>query len=164
MFASCPGKCIRTTGLCAAAVVTDTSWTFEPGSIALCVVLSGVYVMRWRTVRKEHPEAPERGAPVWRLLLFAAGIATIVVALMSPFDRLAEQLFAMHMVQHVLLLDIAPILLIGGLTKLILRPLTPRLRRLELSVGPLASPIFAVIAYVALMWIWHLPAFYDAAL
>lgn len=127
-------------------------------------MLSVTYVVRWRAVRKANPEAPERGAPVWRLLLFAAGIATIVVALMSPIDRLAEQLFAMHMVQHVLLLDIAPILLIGGLTKLILRPVTPRLHRLELSIGPFASPIFAVVAYVLLMWMWHLPAFYDAAL
>jgi cytochrome c oxidase assembly factor CtaG len=144
--------------------VTDTSWTFEPGSIALCVTLTAAYVMRWRAVRKEHPEAPERGAPVSRLLVFALGIVTIVVALMSPVDALAEQLFAMHMAQHVLLLDIAPILLILGLTKMILRPLTPGLHRLELSVGPLASPIVAVIAYVGLMWMWHLPSFYDAAL
>lgn len=144
--------------------MTDASWTFEPGSIALCAVLTGAYVLRWRAVRHAHPEATNRGAPAWRLLVFASGIVTIVIALMSPVDRLAEQLFAMHMVQHVLLLDIAPILLILGLTKLILRPLTPRLHRLELSVGPLASPIFAVVAYVALMWIWHLPAFYDAAL
>ena len=144
-------------------MVTDTSWTFEPGSIALCVVLVIAYAIRWRAARKSSPN-PERAAPVWKAWVFGAGILTMVIALMSPIDRLAEQIFAMHMVQHVLLLDIAPILLILGLTKMILRPITPRLHRLELAVGPLASPIFAVVAYVALMWLWHIPAAYDAAL
>jgi putative membrane protein len=70
----------------------------------------------------------------------------------------------MHMVQHVLLLDIAPILLIVSLTKVILRPATPRLARVERGAGPLAHPAFAVVLYVAVMWTWHVPALYDAAL
>jgi putative membrane protein len=79
-------------------------------------------------------------------------------------DRLSSQLFVMHMVQHVLLLDLAPILMILGLTKVILRPVTRRLTRLERAAGPLAHPAFAVFLYVAVMWTWHIPALYDAAL
>ena len=45
-----------------------------------------------------------------------------MIALISPIDRLAEQSFTMHMVQHVLLLDLVPIGLILGLTKVLLRP------------------------------------------
>ena len=70
----------------------------------------------------------------------------------------------MHMAQHILLLDVAPILLILGLTKVILRPATRRLQRLERAAGPLGHPAAAVVLYVAVMWGWHIPALYDAAL
>jgi len=105
-----------------------------------------------------------RAAPGWRLLVFAGGLLTLVAALVSPIDRLGEQAFVMHMVQHILLLDVAPILLILGLTKVILRPATRRLQRLERAAGPLGHPAAAVVLYVAVMWVWHIPALYDAAL
>jgi putative membrane protein len=70
----------------------------------------------------------------------------------------------MHMLQHILLLDVAPILFVVSLTKVILRPATRRLQRLERAAGPLAHPAFAVVLYVAAMWGWHIPALYDAAL
>ncbi|MDX6724007.1 MAG: putative rane protein [Solirubrobacteraceae bacterium] len=139
----------------------DTSWTFEPGAILLIVVLTGAYVARWRRVRSTEGA---RGAPVVRLLSFLGGVLALTIALISPVDRLAEQAFTMHMVQHVLLLDIAPIGLICGLTKVILRPVTRRLQRLEQAAGPIGHPIFAVVLYVGLMWLWHVPALYDAAL
>ena len=97
-------------------------------------------------------------------MAFAGGLLTLVAALVSPIDRLGEQAFVMHMAQHILLLDIAPILLILGLTKVILRPATKRLQRLERAAGPLAHPAAAVVLYVAVMWVWHIPALYDAAL
>ena len=70
----------------------------------------------------------------------------------------------MHMTQHILLLDIAPILLILGLNKVLLRPATRRLHTIERKAGFLAHPAFAVFAYVGFMWLWHVPALYDAAL
>jgi cytochrome c oxidase assembly factor CtaG len=70
----------------------------------------------------------------------------------------------MHMVQHILLLDIAPILIILGLTKVLLRPVTRRVQVIERRAGVLAHPAFAVIAYAGFMWLWHVPALYDAAL
>jgi cytochrome c oxidase assembly factor CtaG len=88
----------------------------------------------------------------------------VLVALCSPVDRLAEQLFFMHMVQHLLLLDLAPILVILGLTRIILRPLTRRLMRLEQAAGPLAHPVFAIFLYAGFMLLWHVPAMYDLAL
>jgi cytochrome c oxidase assembly factor CtaG len=68
------------------------------------------------------------------------------------------------MVQHVVLLDLVPILLFAGLTKALLRPLTRRLHHLEERVGPIALPAFAVVLYCAVMYAWHVPALYDAAL
>ncbi len=136
------------------AAAPDASWSFVPGAIAVVLVLTVLYVRRWREVR----------ASVWRLLSFLGGMALVLVALVSPVDRLAEQLFFMHMVQHLLLLDLAPILILLGLTRKLLRPLTRRLIRLEQAVGPLAHPAFAIAAYVVVMWLWHVPALYDAAL
>ena len=139
----------------------DTSWTFDPGPLALMALATWAYVTRWRRARADAGPAAADG---WRLASFLAGIAIIAAALVSPVDRLAEQAFVMHMVQHVLLLDVASILLILGSTKVILRPATRRLKRVEDAAGPLAHPAFAVAAYVGIMWVWHVPALYDAAL
>ena len=65
---------------------------------------------------------------------------TILVALVSPVDGLAPHLLVIHMVQHVLLLDIAPILLILGLNKGLLRPVTRRLTVIEARAGVLGDP------------------------
>ena len=142
-------------------MAADASWTFDPGAVALIGLAAAVYVPRWRRVRRTHGA---RGAPVGRLLAFAGGVTALIVALISPIDRLGEQLFVMHMAQHILLLDIVPILFIVSLTKVIMRPATRRLNRLERAAGPLAHPAFAVFLYVAVMWGWHVPAMYDAAL
>jgi cytochrome c oxidase assembly factor CtaG len=64
----------------------------------------------------------------------------------------------------VILLDVVPICLILGLTKIILRPATRRLQALERALGPLMHPAVAVVLYIAVMWVWHVPALYDAAL
>jgi putative membrane protein len=142
-------------------VAADASWTFDPGAIALVGLAAALYVPRWRRVRVKYGA---RGAPIGRLVAFIGGVVTLVAALISPIDRLGEQAFSMHMVQHILLLDIAPILFILSLTKVILRPATRRLQRLEHAAGPLAHPVFAVALYVAVMWAWHVPSLYDAAL
>ena len=68
------------------------------------------------------------------------------------------------MVQHLLFADIVPILLICAFTRTLLRPVTRRVQRIEQAVGPLAHPVFGVVAYVGAMWIWHIPPLYDAAL
>lgn len=139
----------------------DASWTLAPGPILLVALLGALYLPRWRRVRREAGPA---AAPIWRLCSFVLGLACLIAALVSPVDRLAEQAFTMHMAQHVLLIDIVPITLIAGLTKVILRPLTRRLTALERALGPLMHPAAAVSLYIAVMWVWHVPALYDAAL
>jgi putative membrane protein len=67
------------------------------------------------------------------------------------------------MVQHLLIADVAAILLTLGLTRHILRPATRRIHRIERAAGPFASPWFGVVAYVGVMWFWHVPTIYDAA-
>jgi cytochrome c oxidase assembly factor CtaG len=139
----------------------SATWTFDPGPILLLGTVTVAYVVRWRAARRE---AGTRAAPPWRLFTFLSGIACAAAALISPIDALAEKLFVMHMVQHVLLLDAAAVLCILGLTKVILRPITRRVQRLEQAAGPLGHPVFAIVFYVGAMWLWHVPALYDAAL
>jgi cytochrome c oxidase assembly factor CtaG len=142
------------------AVSVDTSWTFAP---LVLISLAGyliVYVLRWRTSRRE---GGPRAASGWRLAAWCGGIAALFVALISPVDILGEQFASMHMVQHLLIADIAAILLTLGLTRHLLRPATRRIHRIERAAGPFASPWFGVVAYVGVMWIWHIPPIYDAA-
>jgi len=143
------------------ALSVDYSWTFAPIVLLALAGYLGVYGARWRRSRRE---GGARAASGWRLAAWCGGVATLFVALISPVDRLGEQLASMHMVQHLLVADIAAILLTLGLTRHILRPATRRIHRIENAAGPFASPWFGVVAYVGVMWLWHVPALYDAAL
>ena len=136
------------------------SWTFDVTALVPVVVLSLLYAELFRRARSSGElHRPSLG----RLALFAAGILTILAALVSPLDSLGDQLMVMHMVQHMLLLDIAPILLLLGVTKVLLRPVTRRLNAIERRAGFLAHPAFAVLLYAGLLWLWHIPSLYDSA-
>ncbi len=110
-----------------------------------------------------------------RYVAFAAGIVTLFSALISPFDALDDQLFSAHMVQHLVLLMIAPPLLIFGrpaLACLWAFPLPARrvigrvwIRSgLKHAVHVLMSPIFVWLLCSAALWFWHLPGPYGWAL
>jgi cytochrome c oxidase assembly factor CtaG len=120
-----------------------------------------IYALRWRTVRRNNGP---REAPSWRAASFALGLACLLAAIVSPIDRISEQLASAHMVQHLLLADLAAIALIAGFTRTLLRPVTRRVHAIERRAGPLAHPAMGAVAYIGVMWAWHVPALYDAAL
>ena len=142
-------------------VEIDAGWTFAPIVLISLAGYLGVYFARWRTSRRE---GGARAASGWRLAAWTGGVITLFVALVSPVDRLGEQLASMHMVQHLLIADLAPIALTLALTKHILRPATKRIQYIERKAGPFGHPAFGVVAYVGAMWLWHVPYMYDAAL
>jgi putative membrane protein len=132
----------------------NTSWTFDPLQIVPTILLAALYARRVRTLlaRGTH-------VPAWRIASFATGIALLFVALVSPIHAIGEQLFSFHMLQHVLLGDLAPLALLAGLTGPILRPVLAYLYRLRFLANPfVALPLWAVNLYV-----WHLPFLYEAA-
>jgi putative membrane protein len=141
----------------------NLSWSLNPGVLISAALVAYVYVKRWREVRIAPSPRATGNAPVWRLCCFLGAVATALIALISPLDALADQLFFTHMIQHILLLDIVPILAILGLTKVILRPITRSVHELERRAGPFAHPAFAVVLYVVVIWAWHIPAAYDLA-
>jgi cytochrome c oxidase assembly factor CtaG len=138
-----------------AHLAPNTSWTLDPLQIVPTLVAAAFYVRRVLTLR-------DRGTPVpgWRIALFATGILTLLVAFVSPVHALGERMFSFHMLQHVLLGDLAPLALLGGLTGPILRPALRWLYWFRFLANPLvALPVWAVNLYA-----WHLPFLYDAAL
>jgi putative membrane protein len=140
-------------------------WTFVPQALVPIAAAGLVYAWRVRDLRLHPGSSGASGPSPVRRAAFYAGLCLAVVALVSPLDALAEdRLFTAHMIQHLLLADLVPILLLVGLTRPLLRPAVKRLRPVEESLGPLAHPLSALVLYVGFMWLWHVPALYDAAL
>lgn len=143
-------------------VAPHYSWGFEPTVVIGTLILCVLYGLAWRRARRSgSTHAPGYG----RLSLFALSMALVVVALLSPIDSLGDDdLLVMHMVQHMILLDLVPITLILSTNKVLLRPVTRRIQAIERRAGFLGSPVFAVFAYVAGVYGWHIPGAYDLAL
>lgn len=146
----------------AAASDPQLHWLPDPGVLAPIALLAFVYVRRFRAARREEGG---RGAGWPQALAFSAGVFALLLAVASPIDALGEDyLFSAHMVQHVLLGDIAPVLLLLSLSRVIMRPATRRLASVERKLGALASPWTGLVLWLSLMYFWHVPALYDAAL
>jgi cytochrome c oxidase assembly factor CtaG len=140
----------------------ELHWLPDPAVLAPIALLVAVYVWRFRQARRE---AGGRGAGPVQAIAFAGAILALLAAVASPIDGLGDDyLFSAHMVQHVLLGDIAPLLLLVSLSRVIMRPATRRLTTLERRLGPLASPVTCLVLWLVLMYLWHLSVLYDAAL
>lgn len=136
-------------------------WLADPAVLAPLALMAGIYAWRFREARRE---AGGRGAGPLQALAFAGAMIALLGALVSPLDGLgSDYLFSAHMLQHVLLGDIAPLLLLLSLSRVIMRPATRRLARVERALGPLASPGTAILVWLGTMYLWHVPALYDAA-
>jgi putative membrane protein len=110
-----------------------------------------------------------------RVLSFVAGLVTIVLALDSPIDDAADKLFWVHMVQHVLLLTVAPpLILLGRPWPRMWRALPLRLRTkvrrgiaqsgVAAPLRMLARPLPAFVLFNATIIVWHIPSMYNATL
>ncbi len=129
---------------------------FAPLELLPLLVVAALYAKRAATLAQKG-----RPVPVWRQLCFAAGVLAIVVALFSPVGHISEELVIAHMVEHLLLGDVATLLLVLGLTGPLLQPVLaiPVFDRLRILAHPLvALPLWAINFYV-----WHIPALYEAA-
>jgi cytochrome c oxidase assembly factor CtaG len=140
----------------------ELHWTLEAGPIAALALGSLLYVRRFRAARRE---AGGRGAGPLQAGAFALAMLVLAAALISPLDRLGEDhLFAAHMAQHILLGDIGPLLVLLALSRVIMRPATRRLHGVERRLGALASPVAFIVLWLALVYLWHIPALYVAAI
>jgi putative membrane protein len=134
------------------------TWSFEPLQTVPTVLIALLYWSRARRLARE-------GRPVdgWRQFAFWLGIGLVVVALNSPVDRLGENnFFFLHMTQHVILGDLAPLCFVAGMTGQLLRPVLA-LRVVE-RLRVLAHPLIALPLWAVDLYVWHVPFLYDAAL
>jgi cytochrome c oxidase assembly factor CtaG len=150
-----------------AANQPEIHWLADPAVLAPLSLMAGIYVWRFREVRREARARGQQkvpGAGPVQALAFAGGMLALTIALASPIDGLGEDyLFSAHMVQHVLLGDIAPLLLLLGLSRVLLRPVTRRLTNVERALGPFANPATGIAIWLVIMYAWHIPTLYDAA-
>jgi cytochrome c oxidase assembly factor CtaG len=116
-----------------------------------------LYAIRVRGLRR-------RGTPLptWKPVLFGLGILLAAVALTWPLEELATESFAFHMVQHLLLGDLAALCIVAGLTGPVLRPLLSV--RAVRSLRVLSHPLVALPLWAVNLYVWHLPYLYEAAL
>ena len=143
-------------------------WSIQAALIYV-VLAALLYWLGGRGRRRRAPREPLREAA------FAAGLLTIVISLEGPIDNYAGELFWVHMLQHVLLLTVAPpLILLGRPWPRMWRALPLRARttvgrsiaraRWTAPVRALARPLPAWVLFNATIVVWHIPAAYNATL
>lgn len=142
------------------------SWSWNPlvllglGSVAAGYAYAFYYFRQHGWLERLTQRGLIKYSQPW---YFAAGLATIFLALVSPIDVLADMLFLAHMIQHILLMMIAPPLILLGLPAPLLRWLILE-TKLRGVLGWLTYPLTAFTLLNANYLIWHIPLLYEAAL
>lgn len=149
---------------------------WSPNFVALTALILGATLYGTGLRRMWRSCGIGRGVSRARAIAFATGLLTLGIALLSPLDRLSAALSSAHMVQHMLLMLVAaPLLVLGSPALVLLWVLPLRFRgRLGRLLGRLEGwhspsyriwqPLLCWSLYAATLWIWHLPALYQAAL
>jgi cytochrome c oxidase assembly factor CtaG len=130
--------------------------TFAPLQLVPALAAALLYLVRARTLAG-------RGAPVpaWRQWCWYGALVLIVVTLVSPIGHVSDELFAVHMLEHLLIADLGALLLVLGLTGPLLQPLL-RIRELR-WLRVIAHPAVALPLWAVNLYVWHLPALYQGA-
>jgi putative membrane protein len=146
-------------------------WTFDPGVIVALLAEGGLYA--WGIARAHGARVGGRRGSwsLWRATSFAAGLLTLAVALLSGVDRIADELLSVHMVQHMLLALLAPVLLLcGAPVKLALVASSGSSRRrlgvlfVSRPIRTLTHPAIGLALFVSVELTTHLTGFYQLAL
>jgi putative membrane protein len=119
--------------------------------------IGAAYAMRSATLAREG-----RPVPVWRRLCFAGGLLLLVVADVPPLATIAEELVVAHMVQHLVVADLAALLVALGLTGPLLQPILARRGLHWLRV--FGNPLVALPAWALNLYLWHLSVLYQGVL
>lgn len=146
-----------------------TRWEFDPSFLILIGISSWLYISGVRRVNQAHPKSP---FPKKRTAFFFAGIAVLVLALISPPASYDTTLFSIHMAQHLLLTMLAaPLLLLGTPITLALRAATPRVRKRILLpilhsrvLRVVTFPVVSWLLFAAVMWGTHFSPLYNDSL
>lgn len=135
--------------------VIDTFWSVM--EVAVPLGLAAAYLKRAHRLGIEG-----RPVPGWRQLCFGFGMVVCGIALAGPIDVQSEKLLWVHMIQHLILADVASLLIVLGFTGPLLQPLlTFRAGR---PLRRLTHPVVAISIFTFNLYIWHIPVLYQAVL
>ena len=148
------------------------SWSVPPAATFALAITGLVYVRGWLLLRR----AGVPFVPFWRAVSFLLGLLSLWIAFASPFDTFSGFVLTAHMLQHMMLMMVAPPLILLG------APLIPLVRglpvfaarefagpflnwRVAIRVGnALTQPLAALLLMGAVMFAWHTPRLYEVAL
>jgi putative membrane protein len=142
-------------------------WQFEPEITAGIIIAGALYIAGVR-----------RGATArwWRHTLFFGGLIALALALLSPIEPLADHVFVIHQIEHMLLRSIGPMLiLLSQPQAALMRGMPDWLRRgvfgpvvgsrgVRRTFGFFAQPAIATILFVGVSWFWMIPRWHDIAI
>ncbi|HKY53876.1 MAG TPA: cytochrome c oxidase assembly protein [Anaerolineales bacterium] len=146
------------------------TWNWDP------ILLLSLAVSAWIYVRGSREWKQRAGFRHSRAISFIMGLLTLFLALISPLDALSAALFSAHMLQHILLMVVAPPLLVLGVSPApfllafdppVQRKLSQswrRIRWLKPAWHALAQLPVAWGLSTLMLWAWHVPSLYQAAL
>src|ERR1700693_5943350 len=155
-----------------AASALLASWTLDWRLLCLLLGAAAIYLRGWLRLHAELP----RKYTLARLAAFGCGLGAVLLALEPPVDAFGGLLLLAHMIQHLLLLMVAPPLLLLG------QPVLPLLRGLPRwafkdALGPFLScrelktlgralvhPVVSWFAFAGAIVVWHSPRFYEVGL
>ncbi len=138
------------------------NWVFEPSIVIGLALWTITYTLAVNPVRRQlHWGEP---IPLARQMAFHLGTFSAVVALLSPLDTLSDvYLFSAHMTQHMLLMFVAAPLWLIGTSGWMIQCLVPT-HKAHKVLAWLTQPVIAFLTFNGVMWLWHIPFIYDAAL
>jgi cytochrome c oxidase assembly factor CtaG len=125
--------------------------------LAVCALYLALYAKRARSLSRQRSRVQ-----AWRVGSFVLGVALVAAVQLPPLDGLADTLLVAHMVQHIVLGDIASLLIVLGLTGPVLAPLL-RMDAMR-PLRALANPITALLVWAVNLYAWHLPLLYQLAI
>ncbi len=132
------------------------SGVFEPLQVIGVTVFGALYAIRAANLARDG-----RPIPKWRIVTYFSGLGLILAVFVSPVAHIGGELVLAHMVQHLLIGDIAALLIVLGLTRSVLQPVMA-LRAFE-KLQTLMLPQVALALWIANLFIWHIPVLYEGA-
>ena len=153
-----------------------SNWSYDPFLLLACAVVLLHELGLHNLARRSRPERAR--ARRWRSLLFYSGLVVLLLAVSSPIDYWAGYYFFVHMIEHILIMFLAPALIVAGAPWLpLVHGLPVAIRRgamRSVLLGGWARPLrafaraltggwVAVVLFNVAMVIWHVPALFDLA-
>jgi putative membrane protein len=150
-------------------VLAHSTWSAPAPVLAAAAFAVVLFVQGWlRLRRRGRADLASRG----RVVLFALGLAVSLAALVTPIDSIGEDdLLSMHMLQHVLIGDLGPALMVAGVRGPLLVFLLPAPVLSAVARSPVRTVLSALLRprvafglWAANLAIWHIPSLYDSVL